>query len=271
MNKNICIPAILFALLLLILPLIQGATIHGVIYDMDLTPAKNAIVKINSIPEQTYVAINGNFSFNLNPGNYSITAYYMENNDLYIAQQEIKITSEGSYISDLILFPDLEFEKNLTNINLDVGNIQFNSNNDNNTTTNDVNNRSSWIYGIILAIIVFILVLIVIFWSIKSAKKNSDENSIKKNEQDIKANEQNITKRIQQKNEFEKRIPEKDIAEQITEFIKEEHGRVNQKDIRKQFPMSEAKISLIIKELEAKGFVQKIKKGKGNIIILTKK
>ncbi|MEM4244883.1 MAG: hypothetical protein QW404_02770 [Candidatus Nanoarchaeia archaeon] len=56
----------------------------------------------------------------------------------------------------------------------------------------------------------------------------------------------------------------------VVNFIKEEGGRVTQKDIRKRFPLSEAKISLMIAELEHNGIVEKIKKGRGNIIVLKK-
>ncbi len=65
-----------------------------------------------------------------------------------------------------------------------------------------------------------------------------------------------------------KPIEEDDLAKKVIKFIKEEGGRTTQKDIRKKFPMSEAKISLVITELEHKGKVKKIKKGRGNIIIL---
>lgn len=54
----------------------------------------------------------------------------------------------------------------------------------------------------------------------------------------------------------------------IVNFIKESGGRVTQKDIRAKFPWSEAKISLIITELEDKKVIKKIKKGRTNVIIL---
>ncbi|MCK5026255.1 MAG: winged helix-turn-helix transcriptional regulator, partial [Nanoarchaeota archaeon] len=54
----------------------------------------------------------------------------------------------------------------------------------------------------------------------------------------------------------------------IVEVIRKNGGRTTQKEIRKQIPLSEAKISLMIAELEDKGIVKKIKKGRGNIIIL---
>lgn len=59
-----------------------------------------------------------------------------------------------------------------------------------------------------------------------------------------------------------------ELPEKVLEFIKNEKGRTTQKDIRKQFPSSEAKISLVISELEHKGKIEKIKKGRGNIIVL---
>ncbi len=46
------------------------------------------------------------------------------------------------------------------------------------------------------------------------------------------------------------------------------HRRMTQKEIRREVPMSEAKISLVLTELENKGIVTKIKKGRGNIIVL---
>jgi len=56
--------------------------------------------------------------------------------------------------------------------------------------------------------------------------------------------------------------------ENLVKFIKEKGGRITQKDIRKKFPLSEAKISLMITELESKKIIRKIKKGRGNVIIL---
>lgn len=58
--------------------------------------------------------------------------------------------------------------------------------------------------------------------------------------------------------------------ESVISVIKKEGGRTTQKEIRKHLPLSEAKISLMITELEHKGIVEKIKKGRGNVIILKK-
>ncbi|MDP3917489.1 MAG: hypothetical protein Q8Q42_04370 [Nanoarchaeota archaeon] len=58
--------------------------------------------------------------------------------------------------------------------------------------------------------------------------------------------------------------------DKVIKFIKQHNGMVTQKEIRKNFPSSEAKISLMITELESKGIVKRIKRGRGNIIILKK-
>ena len=65
-------------------------------------------------------------------------------------------------------------------------------------------------------------------------------------------------------------VSEDVYLEKVFKIIKDNGGRTTQKDIRKQIPLSEAKISLIITELEANGKIKKIKKGRGNIIILNK-
>jgi uncharacterized membrane protein len=78
---------------------------------------------------------------------------------------------------------------------------------------------------------------------------------------------------------FKKRKPMKkteileeeiDPKDKIYEFIKQKGGRITQKEIRKNFPVSQATISLILTELESDGKLKKIKRGKGNIIILNK-
>lgn len=55
---------------------------------------------------------------------------------------------------------------------------------------------------------------------------------------------------------------------QVLEIIKQQGGRTTQKEIRKKIPYSEAKISLLIADLEHRDLVKKLKKGRGNIIIL---
>ncbi len=60
----------------------------------------------------------------------------------------------------------------------------------------------------------------------------------------------------------------KEDLNELISAIKKLGGRTTQKDLRKELPYSEAKISLMLTELEHKGKIERIKKGRGNIIIL---
>ena len=62
-----------------------------------------------------------------------------------------------------------------------------------------------------------------------------------------------------------------DSLQKIVTFMKQQDGRTTQKELRKQFPFSEAKMSLLIADLEQQKKIKKIKKGRGNILILVQK
>lgn len=46
-----------------------------------------------------------------------------------------------------------------------------------------------------------------------------------------------------------------------------ENNQVSQRELRKEFPMSDAKLSLIVTDLEERGLIKKIKRGRGNVLI----
>ena len=60
------------------------------------------------------------------------------------------------------------------------------------------------------------------------------------------------------------------LKEKIVKLLKEHEMRMSQKDLRKQFPFSEAKMSLALTELEHEGKIKKIKKGRTNVISLSR-
>ncbi len=59
----------------------------------------------------------------------------------------------------------------------------------------------------------------------------------------------------------------KDLKEAI-KIIEKKGGRINQVDLRKELPYSEAKVSLMITDLEEIGLIKRIKKGRGNVLVL---
>ena len=215
----------------------NAATIYGTVYDLSLKKVNNARVEINTIPKQFVVAQNGSYAFNVPNGAYTIKAQLLQKNTVIASVQEnITIKQVGSYVLDLILFPDVE--EGIEDIDIDVnGDI----------VETDKSKYKISVGTMILLALGFILIGLHYFR--KGAQK---KESIK------------IEENIEEKYE--------DIdLEQLIKIIRQEGGRTTQKDIRKQIPLSEAKISLMIAELEHKGIIEKIKKGRGNIIILKKK
>ncbi len=54
----------------------------------------------------------------------------------------------------------------------------------------------------------------------------------------------------------------------VVEAIREAGGRITQKELRKKLGYSEAKMSLILTDLERRGIIEKVRKGRGNVIFL---
>ena len=210
----------------------NAATIYGTVYDLSLKKVNNARVEINTYPKQFFIAQNGSYSFNAPNGFYTIKAQLMQKNSVLASVEEnITIRQEGDYVLDLILFPDVE--EGIENPNLDINGNMIDT------------NASKNYYWILIVLLLIIVAAALYYFNRKQKKLASEETKEEKDEYND--------------------------LDQVIKIIKKEGGRATQKDIRKQIPLSEAKISLMIAELEHKGLVEKIKKGRGNIIILKKK
>ncbi len=214
MNKLAVLPIILA--FLLVIPIVQAAVISGNIYDINLNPAKNTVIKITTTPEQTYVSKDSTYMLSIPEGKYIITATYEKDSTKYSYKKEIRVVEEGTYVLDLILYPG------------DIGDIPV----------EEPQKSYSYVWFYFLIIVIISLIAFIIY----KFKPKLKKKPVKKEEDDL--------------------------TKQVLQYIKDQGGRITQKDIRKKFPASEAKISLIITELEHKGTVEKIKKGRGNIIIL---
>jgi uncharacterized membrane protein len=57
--------------------------------------------------------------------------------------------------------------------------------------------------------------------------------------------------------------------QELVDIIRANGGRMNQVELRKKLPYSEAKVSLMLSDLEDRGVIRRIKRGRGNIIVLT--
>lgn len=254
----------------------SAATIYGTIYDIGFEEFKNVIIEINTTPKQYFVSKVGNYSFDVPEGSYTLEATYILGNETLASHQEsIMVTGEGEYILDMILFIDIDVGKDIGEDNESIDfTIDPNNNNDN-------NKQSFFGRFFLLGIVVFILVVGLgygMFRFLKSHHQDKDDTSDnlpslqekEETEQEQKEEEREIGEK-ETKAEVSDIIETVDLpddAKQVLKIIKERGGRTTQKDIRKDIPLSEAKISLILTDLEQRKFIRKIKKGRGNIIIL---
>ena len=223
---------VLFLLVFFILgPALAGAAmIHGTVYDLSLEKVANVIVEINSNPRQRYVAVNGTYNFEVPVGRYTLSTYSERGNTALRAVENITIIDDGNYVLDLFLYPDFTEEDLFEDVEFDIDNLY-----------QEKKTSILWLLFPLAALMSLFLVVLV-----------------------------RVNTRLMKK-EFEKEIDVlDDESHKILALLRKNSGRMPQKQIRKEMPMSEAKISLMIAELESLEKVKKVKKGRGNIILLKK-
>ena len=226
----------------------SAATIHGTVYDIGLDQVTNAAVEINTTPVQFMVAKNASYYFSVPIGTYVISAKKISKNSIDAAAEEnITIKQNSDYIIDLILFPDVSLDSDISDDGLRDSFLSYNRYNN----------------GIYIAIAVMFILAGILYLHYRKISERAPVR--KEKEENLNKNEVDVDFQIKE----ESKIEENEL-DRIVEIIKKEGGRATQKEIRKQIPLSEAKISLMIAELEHKGVIEKIKKGRGNIIILKK-
>lgn len=246
-HKNMRVLTFLI-LLLGIVSIVQAATIRGTVYDLDLLPVENVIIEIDTTPHQRMVAQDGSYTFSVPDGDYHIKAMVDQGDSTFVMTVEnISIQDEGSYVLDLFLFPDLEEEEEiLQDIDIDVA------------EGIDDEEQQKWVlYGAIVGI--FIVVLIIFFKLLPLMRKKTKESRKKEEASGERATEKEA--------EEKEGIIEGDL-DKVVAILKKHDGRITQKDLRRELPLSEAKVSLMVAELEHQGRIKKIKKGRGNILIL---
>lgn len=156
------------------------AKVFGGVYRYDtFEPLDNAVVDINSTPLQSMVAKSGIYSFELDPGNYSISAKYYQNGTLtYSGTEAITIKKGGSYRLDLLLLPVYSEELmegstlNLSSENSSSGNpVLLGASNDTNNPPNSVHVNNSNIpnseqvqkTGIYSSTVIYLLISVILF------------------------------------------------------------------------------------------------------------
>jgi len=223
--------------------LVNAATIKGSVYNEGLGVENNVLIEVNTSPSQKYLAKDGNYQFELPPGTYLLTA----KKEKIEIQEEVLITdSDGTFIFDLFLLADFQDEDELW------------SEVDEELIINDSEKEefASWRYWLTW------IIIIILFWRFGKVRKKY--GSLRKFRKRMKADQKKTIN--QHKEELES---EPGYVDKAIDILKKHDGRITQKELRKEMLyLSEAKVSLIITELEHKGKIEKVKKGRGNVILL---
>lgn len=256
--------------LILLFGLVQAATIHGEIYEWStLEKLDNVIVEINTVPQQTIVAKEGVYSFQVPLGDYTIKAVYLEDGSVVLtADENVSVESEGDFVLDLIMFPPLDYSE----LEEEFG---FEFDLDGEIFEEEVAYPLEYIMIIIIAALVLAFVTYYFYRAPGKPEKPPEKEKAKpgkKPEKLIKKEKEEAEKEEKIEQEKKKEKPELDkYAREVIEALKRGGNRLTQKELREKVSVGEAKVSLIVSELEDLGLVKKIKRGRGNIIILKKK
>jgi uncharacterized membrane protein len=215
------------------------ATVHGTIYDLwTFTPLENVVITVYSgstLSMQT-VALNGTYSLSLPPDDYTIIAKHYRGSILICnAEENITLHENENLTLDLIMFPT--FEENELPENYEPL-PQF----------DEAVTRSTLLA--LVAVSVIAIAGAVVFYYVKIYPKKKSVGP-KKVEGPPPARVVGLP----------------DDLKEVMDVIRASGGRIRQAELRQKLPYSEAKVSLMIADLEDRGLVRKIKKGRGNIIV----
>lgn len=231
----------------------EVATVHGAVYDWETFKLlENTIVEVNSTPPQSQLAKYGLYSFDLPMGIYILKASYYENGELVSYREEtLNITDEGDYLLDMLLLPaypdsnlnDSDFPKTTTVPN-EAPLFQ------------DQDSKST----IFLIVTGSLLIAGAIVFLVLKKRQSSQNGDLKTSfyEADYSSSENTTDDGVS--------LPQD--LQQVVRIIKANGGRITQRELRSKINYSEAKVSLMVSDLENRGIIEKFKKGRGNIIVL---
>ncbi len=221
---------IFFVLLLVCLSTARAAVLQGTVYDANLIPMKNVLVEVDSSPVQRLLTPEGKYVFNLLPGAYMIKVKGGPGLTGILTEEKAVINKEGTFTIDLFVFPNVE-----------ENGTAFDTNNATADILDIITEKKNDVYRTVLFLIVLLVIILLMKRKyLQKGKQAGNNNGLE---------------------------PDTD---ELLEKMRNAGGRMTQKELRKAFPFSEAKMSLMITELEAKGKIEKIKKGRGNVLIVKK-
>ena len=255
--------------------------VHGNVYEWSSFDTLNdSQVYVNSVPQQVMISKNGSYSFDLDKGIYTIVATYGTNtSDSLMAMENVTIDQDGGdYVIDLVLFPSSNFgdlallDENSTPI-VSIAPVDLP------TQQSSQGTPVIYIIGVIGIVIIIAGAGAFLYLRKRSVQVPKPDNSIP--ETQAAKEDAPLMMETQAVQEPEAPLPPlpptastdvslPDDLREVIRIIEKSGGRITQLDLRKALPYSEAKVSLMITDLENRGIVKKIKKGRGNVLILNR-
>jgi uncharacterized membrane protein len=223
--------------ILLLATTVSAATLKGSIYDTSLDLEKDVLIEIN---QQKFLSKDGSYQFTLDEGTYELTA----RKGLTEIKEDVVV--KGDMIYDVFLLADFKDEDELWKETDD-------------DLFADAETDEKW------PLWKYILGGLIAAWAlIRFGKARVKYGSLGKFKKQVKAEQKKTV--AEHKRDI---ANEPSYVEKAFEIIKKHDGRISQKQLRKEMlPLSEAKISLIVTELKHADKVVKVKKGRGNVILV---
>lgn len=290
---------------ILLTSLVQAATLEGNIYNYELEQESQVLIEIDTVPPQQYLSRDGTYLFDLSPGTYNLQA---SKGELVAVEEITITENEGSFVYDLFLFPAMytedEFWSQIATEEEEepksrawayyaavgiflvaIGRIII---------AKKKYPRRKKLFGKGKSEDKEKESKEKVRANAKAGKEESETEQKPNTEEYVeiktpitgaedigKANNVTGSEQTESKKELsrEEAITEMEAKidkertpgylDRALKVIKDNDGRITQKDLRKEMmDLSESKVSLIITELEHKGKIEKIKRGRGNIILL---
>ncbi len=237
----------------------MAATLQGTIYDAELNVATAVLVEINTTPLQKMLAVDGTYSFAVPQGTYTLQA---RKGDITV-NEEVHIAAEGTFTLDLFLLPDF----------LDEDELWQESEEPLFEEEKSFWSRA-WRYGVAAVILIFAI------WRIRKARKRYGplpslfrwrrKGKLTENREEEERKKEEAPKKEKESTEM---LPSPEtgstLPEHVLSILRKHDGRMTQKELRKELMhLSEAKVSLLLTELEHREKIDKIKRGRGNVIVV---
>lgn len=231
---------------LLLFTLLNATFVEGEAYSVDsLFPLPGVVFKAVGPISVQEVLGEGNYSVEMPPGEYQVSAYYYVDGKLkYYFQEDVIVEGERMHY-DLVLFPPDEFEEVVPFVSYEIGEVPLEE------VEPPVGDGAMQVMAGIIIVLFFMLGFVLYYFVFN---KKADE---------AVAGMEGAKPHAKFRKELD---PEE---KRVLEILKKSEGMGTQKELRGIMKCTDTKMSLLVSSLEARGLVKRIKRGREKIVKLT--